>query len=128
MKLKYTRAMLRAALEGKLDEVATEKDPIFGLEIPLECPDVPSEVLKPRDTWTDGAAYDEQARKLAAMFKENFEKYADGVPEEVRAGRTALARRTARQPRPRRANASATVGGSRSPMNRNTGTSPSSTG
>ncbi len=84
MKLKYTRAMLRAAIEGKLDEVPTEKDPIFGLEIPLECPDVPSEVLKPRDTWPDPAAYDEQARKLADMFKDNFEKYAADVPEEVR--------------------------------------------
>ncbi|MEX2393446.1 MAG: phosphoenolpyruvate carboxykinase (ATP) [Actinomycetota bacterium] len=84
MKLRYTRAMLRAALEGRLDEVPTEKDPIFGLEIPLECPDVPSEVLKPRDTWSDSGAYDEQARKLASMFKENFSKYADGVPDEVR--------------------------------------------
>ena len=83
MKLKHTRAMLRAALEGKLDEVPTEKDPIFGLEIPLECPEVPSNVLKPRDTWPDGDAYDEQARKLADMFKKNFEKYADGVPDEV---------------------------------------------
>ena len=84
MKLKYTRAMLRAALDGKLDEVATEKDPIFGLEIPLECPDVPSKVLKPRDTWSDPSAYDEQAGKLAAMFKENFETYAADVPDEVR--------------------------------------------
>jgi phosphoenolpyruvate carboxykinase (ATP) len=84
MKLRYTRAMLRAALEGRLDEVATEKDPVFGLEIPLECPEVPSEILKPRDTWSDAGAYDAQAAKLAAMFKENFEKYADGVPEEVR--------------------------------------------
>jgi phosphoenolpyruvate carboxykinase (ATP) len=84
MKLHYTRAMLHAALFGKLDEVPTEKDPIFGLEIPLECPDVPSEVLRPRDTWEDKAAYDAQAKKLAEMFKENFEKYADGVPDEVR--------------------------------------------
>jgi phosphoenolpyruvate carboxykinase (ATP) len=84
MKLRYTRAMLRAALEGQLDEVPTEKDPIFGLEIPLECPDVPSEILKPRGTWSDANAYDEQARKLASMFKENFEKYAADVPEEVR--------------------------------------------
>jgi phosphoenolpyruvate carboxykinase (ATP) len=85
MKLKYTRAMLRAALEGKLDEVPTEKDPVFGLEIPLSCPDVPDTVLRPRDTWSDASAYDEQARKLAGMFKENFEKYAKDVPEEVAA-------------------------------------------
>ncbi len=84
MKLKYTRAMLRAAIEGKLDEVPTEKDPVFGIEVPLECPDVPSQVLKPRDTWKDAAAYDAQAKKLAEMFKENFATYADGVAEEVR--------------------------------------------
>jgi phosphoenolpyruvate carboxykinase (ATP) len=85
MKLKHTRAMLSAALQGKLDEVQTERDPIFGLEIPLDCPDVPSDVLNPRRTWSDPAAYDEQAKKLAAMFRENFAKYADGVPDEVRA-------------------------------------------
>ncbi len=84
MKLSHTRAMLRAALEGRLDEAPTEKDPIFGLEIPTECLDVPSEVLNPRGTWSDSAAYDEQAKKLAAMFKENFEQYADGLPDEVR--------------------------------------------
>jgi phosphoenolpyruvate carboxykinase (ATP) len=83
MKLTYTRAMLRAALEGKLDEVPTEKDPVFGLEIPLSCPDVPDTVLRPRDTWSDASAYDEQARKLAGMFKANFEEYANDVPEEV---------------------------------------------
>jgi phosphoenolpyruvate carboxykinase (ATP) len=85
MKLSHTRSMLRAAIEGHLDEVPTEKDPIFGLEIPLECPDVPSEILRPRDTWKDQSAYDDQARKLADMFKENFESYAADVPEEVRA-------------------------------------------
>jgi phosphoenolpyruvate carboxykinase (ATP) len=87
MKLPYTRAMLRAALDGKLDEVPTQRDPFFGLEIPRECPDIPANILNPRDTWADGAAYDDQARKLAGMFKENFEKYAAEVPEEVlRAG------------------------------------------
>ncbi len=85
MKLNYTRAMLHAALEGKLDEVPTEKDPVFGLEIPLECPGVPSEILQPRKTWSDPGSYDAQATKLAQMFKDNFEKYADQVPEEVRA-------------------------------------------
>jgi phosphoenolpyruvate carboxykinase (ATP) len=84
MKLSYTRAMLRAAIEGKLDEVGTERDAIFGLEVPVECPDVPARVLRPRDTWSDPSAYDAQARKLAAMFKENFEKYSADVPEEVR--------------------------------------------
>jgi phosphoenolpyruvate carboxykinase (ATP) len=83
MKLKYTCAMLRAALEGKLDEAPTEQDPVFGLEIPLECPDVPNDVLRPRNTWADKDAYDAQARKLAEMFKKNFEQYAADVPEEV---------------------------------------------
>jgi phosphoenolpyruvate carboxykinase (ATP) len=87
MKLPYTRAMLRAALDGRLDEAPTQKDPIFGLEIPRECPDVPSEILNPRDTWSDPRAYDDQARELALMFKENFRKFASEVPEEVtRAG------------------------------------------
>ena len=84
MKLPYTRAMLRAAVEGKLDEVQTRREPIFGLEIPRECPEVPSEILNPRDTWSDGRAYDDQARELAMMFKENFKRFAADVPEEVR--------------------------------------------
>ena len=94
-----------------------------GLEIPLECPDVPNEVLRPRDTWSDGDAYDEQARKLAAMFKENFEKYADDVPDEVRSGRTCLAASPITRPAPARR-----ARGSRSAMNRNSGTMPSRTG
>lgn len=75
MNLAHTRAMVRAALAGKLDDVATETDPIFGLHIPVEVPGVPTEVLKPRGTWSDKAAYDEQAKKLADMFDKNFEKY-----------------------------------------------------
>jgi phosphoenolpyruvate carboxykinase (ATP) len=84
MKLSYTRAILRAALDGTLDECQTETDPIFGVEVPLRCPDVPAAVLRPRDTWPDPAAHEEQARRLASMFKKNFEQYADGVAEEVR--------------------------------------------
>jgi phosphoenolpyruvate carboxykinase (ATP) len=87
MRLRDTRAMLRAALEGELDEVPTQKDPVFGLQMPLECPDVPAEILNPRGTWADPQAYDVQARKLGAMFKANFEQFASDVPEEVtRAG------------------------------------------
>ncbi len=86
MKLKYTRAMLNAALAGRLDEVETEQDPVFGLHIPTSVPDVPDEVLKPRETWKDKDAYDEQARKLADMFRENFRKnFSEGVSEEIRA-------------------------------------------
>ncbi len=85
MKLAYTRAMVRAALAGELESVGRTKDPVFGLEIPVSVPDVPPEVLQPRGTWADPAAYDEQAAKLAAMFRKNFEKFADTVGEEVRA-------------------------------------------
>jgi phosphoenolpyruvate carboxykinase (ATP) len=84
MNLAHTRAMVRAALAGELHDVATEPDPIFGLHIPVEVPGVPTEVLRPRETWADAAAYDEQARRLAGMFQENFEKFADSVSAAVR--------------------------------------------
>ena len=71
-------------LDGTLGDVKTQADPFFGLKIPLEVPGVPDRILKPRATWSDGAAYDEQARKLAAMFRGNFEKYSAQVPESVR--------------------------------------------
>ena len=77
MKLAHTRAMVRAALDGKLDSVRTETDPVFGLAVPTEVPGVPSEVLRARDTWADKAAYDTQAKKLAEMFRKNFEKFGD---------------------------------------------------
>ena len=75
MKLAHTRAMVRAVLAGELDNVKTETDPVFGLAIPTEIKGVPSKVLNPRATWPDVAAYDAQARKLAKMFRENFEKF-----------------------------------------------------
>ncbi|HEX2980677.1 MAG TPA: phosphoenolpyruvate carboxykinase (ATP), partial [Anaerolineaceae bacterium] len=56
---------------------------VFGLQVPCSCPNVPAEVLNPRNTWADQAAYDQQARKLAEMFAKNFEKYTDAVPPEV---------------------------------------------
>ena len=83
MKIAHTRAMIRAALSGALDGVGYEKDPVFNLDIPISCPDVPSEVLKPRNTWADGAAYDAQAAKLAKMFVENFKTFEQGVTAEV---------------------------------------------
>ena len=85
MAINHTRAIVNAALDGKLDDVATVTDPIFGLEVPTECPGVPAEVLNPRNTWTDADAYDTQARKLAGLFQENFAKYADDVPDSVKA-------------------------------------------
>jgi phosphoenolpyruvate carboxykinase (ATP) len=85
MKLPYTRAMIRAALSGKLDDAATVTDPFFGLHIPKEVPDVPANILLPRDSWKDGTAYDEQAQKLAGMFRKNFEKFGTGIDERIRA-------------------------------------------
>jgi phosphoenolpyruvate carboxykinase (ATP) len=84
MKLGYTRAMVRAALAGRLDDVATETDPVFGLAVPTAVPGVPAEVLRTRETWSDPAAYDAQARKLADMFRKNLEKFAGHVSDDLR--------------------------------------------
>ena len=83
MKLSYTRAMVRAALAGGLDDVAATADPFFGLHVPAEVPDVPPEILNPRDTWGNGADYDAAAEKLAAMFKENFGRFEAQVEDGV---------------------------------------------
>jgi phosphoenolpyruvate carboxykinase (ATP) len=83
IKLNYTRAMIAAALKGKLDGVKFENHVMFGMAIPTTCPEVPAEVLNPQNTWTDKNAYDEKARQLADLFKKNFEKYKDGVDPEV---------------------------------------------
>lgn len=85
MKIAYTRAMVRAALNGSLAQVATIVDPVFGLPVPVSCPDVPPEVLQPRNTWREARAYDEKAQHLAGLFRKNFEQFADGVSEEVKA-------------------------------------------
>ncbi len=82
MKIKYTRAMIRAALAGALDG-GYERDPIFNLDVPLFVPDVPQEVLRPRTTWADPAAYDRQAQALARMFVSNFATFAPSVSAEV---------------------------------------------
>lgn len=84
IKIAYTRAMIRAILNGSLKKVRTEPDPIFQLLIPTSCPEVPAEILKPRHTWKDGRAYDETARKLAENFEKNFVQFASEVPEEVK--------------------------------------------
>lgn len=85
MKLAHTRAMIRAILNGSLAQIETKPDPVFGVGVPVSCPEVPAEILIPRNTWTDKTAYDEKARDLARRFNENFKKYADGVSEAVRA-------------------------------------------
>jgi len=84
MRLAHTRAMVRAALAGRLDRVACQTDPVFGVEVPTEVPHVPADILMPRATWQDVAAYDAQARKLTQMFADNFRRYADQVSEPVR--------------------------------------------
>ena len=84
MRIDHTRAIVRAALSGALSGARYETDPVFGVDVPTEVPGVPSRVLRPRDTWTDPDAYDVKARELAAMFADNFEDYAAGVPEAVR--------------------------------------------
>lgn len=81
----YTRAMIRAALSGALDRVPYREDPAFRLRVPLACEGVPSEILQPRDTWSDGRAYDAQVRRLVEMFTRNFRQFAGDVPPEVAA-------------------------------------------
>ncbi|MCW5942181.1 MAG: phosphoenolpyruvate carboxykinase (ATP) [Fimbriimonadaceae bacterium] len=76
MKLAHTRALIRAALDGALDHVRFETDSVFGLHVPTTCPGVPKEILSPRATWTDKAAYDAQATKLFQMFEANIAKFA----------------------------------------------------
>jgi phosphoenolpyruvate carboxykinase (ATP) len=85
MKIAFTRAMIKAALAGALDNVAYEKDPVFNVDVPTACPDVPADVLKPRNTWPNKSDYDAQAVKLARMFAENFKTFEAEVLPEVRA-------------------------------------------
>jgi len=84
MNINHTRVMVRAALNGELDDVPTIVDPLFRVEIPTVVPGVPTEVLQPRGTWADGEAYDRQAAELARMFEGNFERFAGGVGPSVR--------------------------------------------
>ena len=83
MKLSYTRAMITAALNGALAGVEFEQHPVFGLQMPTTCPNVPSEILNPRNTWSNAAEYDQKANELAQKFIKNFEQYADGVSAEI---------------------------------------------
>ena len=85
MQLSYTRAMVSAVLEAKLDAVATELHPVFGFAMPVAVPGVPDVVLNPRNTWADKERYDQQARYLAKLFVKNFEQYASGTSAEIQA-------------------------------------------
>lgn len=90
MKLSYTRAMITAALEGQLNGSFTNH-PVFGFAMPDACPNVPSELLHPRNTWADGAEYDAQCQKLAKLFNDNFQKFADGSSDEIKAAAPKMA-------------------------------------
>ncbi len=86
MKLQYTRAMIKAALKGNLDEVSFSTHPVFGLHVPQECENVPTEILNPRQTWKDKEAYDAKATELANSFKANFKKYEENANREILEG------------------------------------------
>ena len=84
MSLKYTRAMITAAMNGELSHVEYQTQPIFELEIPKSCPNVPSEILNPKDTWTDKTAFDETANRLASKFVKNFEQFEEQSSDAIR--------------------------------------------
>lgn len=86
MSIKNTRAMVTAALNGELEKAEFELDPFFNVQVPKTCPNVPSEVLNPRNTWKDKAEYDKAAKHLAELFRKNFEKYTGMAEEVVKAG------------------------------------------
>jgi phosphoenolpyruvate carboxykinase (ATP) len=86
MKLKYTRAMITAALNGELDAVEYKDHAVFGLAIPQSCPDVPNDILNPSKTWKDAALYDQKAVELAQKFKANFAKFEEFANPEIMAG------------------------------------------
>jgi len=83
-KIAHTRAMVKAALNGDLDDIEFFKDPIFGIEVPKTCPGIPTEILDQRSTWQDKNAYDDKARKLAQMFIDNFKQFDDEAPDNVK--------------------------------------------
>jgi phosphoenolpyruvate carboxykinase (ATP) len=83
MKIAHTRAMVTAILDGRLRDVPTEPDPIFGVNVPTSCPGVPGEVLTPRNTWADKAAYDAKAHDLARQFVANFKQFEGHTSPEV---------------------------------------------
>jgi phosphoenolpyruvate carboxykinase (ATP) len=81
--IKYTRALLNAALTGKLDHVNYTRDPIFGFDVPTQCPNVPDEVLNPATSWSDQKEYDRRYKDLAMRFVQNFGKFESQTPQEV---------------------------------------------
>ena len=84
MSIAHTRAIIDGIHSGALAEAQTVEDPLFGFAVPTACPHVPDEVLQPRNTWSDPAAYDRMAKKLAGLFQENFRQYEDGASPQVK--------------------------------------------
>jgi phosphoenolpyruvate carboxykinase (ATP) len=91
MKLRFTREMISAALNGELNKVEFVTENAFGFMIPSTCPNVPAEILNPRNTWTDKASYDEKAQFLANAFVKNFKKFESESTAEIMAGAPAHA-------------------------------------
>jgi len=85
IKLKYTRSIIDAVLDGRLDDVEYEEHSVFGIFMPKTCPNVPADILNPKNTWRDKSAYDEKAKLLAGRFIENFKRYGNEVSEEIMA-------------------------------------------
>jgi phosphoenolpyruvate carboxykinase (ATP) len=81
--IKHTRAMVRAALDGTLASVASSTDPYFGMQVPSACPDVPGNVLNPKDSWNDKKAYEAAARDVAQRFEKNFQQFEGHVDSTV---------------------------------------------
>ena len=83
MPLKYTRSIIDSILDGTMNNAPVLKNKLFGFDVPTECPDVPVSIMIPRNTWSDGDAYDEAERNLAIMFKDNFQKFEEGSTKEI---------------------------------------------
>jgi phosphoenolpyruvate carboxykinase (ATP) len=83
IRIEFTRALLRAALDGSFEKVAMRSESAFGFLVPAECPGVPAKVLDPRGTWSRASGYDEQAKKLAELFQKNFAKFKDQSSKNV---------------------------------------------
>jgi phosphoenolpyruvate carboxykinase (ATP) len=83
VEIKHTRAMIKAILEGELDQVKTQEDPVFGLHVPFKVKGVPDEILQPRNTWKNPEAYDKKAQELANQFIENFKEYESNVDKKT---------------------------------------------
>ena len=83
MPLKYTRSIIDSILDGSMKNAPVVKNKLFGFDVPTECPDVPVEIMLPRNTWSDGDAYDNAEWNLAIMFRENFKQFEDGSSNDI---------------------------------------------